>query len=269
MRAGYRVAAAAIALGTGIYLINTHQTPGRLPAAECEQAENVAAVLQSIEQGAGIVLVSDRGDDAIPEPWRDAPVSGSAVAISSGNLCRLAPILAQELEKYPDGVLRNNMSGIYLLERLEFYGVEYGGTSLGDWVYLTGGTIAQGYDDNYLRRLIHHEISSLFFRNYAFPVDTWSAVNPEGFSYATSGGQVLRSIAEGERGGSPALLRQGFLSDYGRSTLENDFNSYAETALVAPGELAALARAYPRVKRKLNILREFYRQVSRGFQFPD
>ena len=61
-------------------------------------------------------------------------------------------------------------------------------------------------------------------------------------------------------GGDPS--GSGFLSDYAKTSLENDFNTYAETALADPDAMSARAGAAPVVAAKLRLLIEAYRALD-------
>ncbi|HHJ15676.1 MAG TPA: hypothetical protein ENJ80_03165 [Gammaproteobacteria bacterium] len=221
---------------------------------------------QAIERKYGIAVEYETGDAAIPELWRNPPANGTAEPMTKANLCRYLPVLAHELDKYPADVIRQNLATVYLLNSLGFFGVQYGGTSLDHSIYLTGGNTVEGYDDSYFATLFHHEMSSIFFRNYDFPTEEWNSVNPGRHVYAKSDRQILQAITDGEDdGGDESLYSEGFLSKYGYSTLENDFNLYAEMAFTHPRQLRQLAEKYPRIRKKSELLRKFYTGISRDF----
>lgn len=56
--------------------------------------------------------------------------------------------------------------------------------------------------------------------------------------------------------------RQGFVSDYGRSSIENDVNTYAELLMADPAELMRLAEAFPPVEAKARLFARYYARLN-------
>jgi hypothetical protein len=123
----------------------------------------------------------------------------------------------------------------------------------------------QGYSDDYLKKTIHHEFSSILIHNNSFPVKNWMAVLPNDFSYAKSVEQEVTAINSGWKPETPApeIFEKGFLTKYGMSTMENDINTYAEMLFTEPERLKNLAREYIDIERKYAILTAFYRNLDK------
>ena len=103
-------------------------------------------------------------------------------------------------------------------------------------------------------------------RTHQFPIEAWRANNPQGFHYAETDAQILRSIEfDNELKGDENLYREGFLAAYGRSTLENDFNLYAEMAFTRPEHLQNLVAKYPKIRNKFKLMKAFYLGISKNF----
>jgi hypothetical protein len=76
---------------------------------------------------------------------------------------------------------------------------------------------------------------------------------------------VIRSAALESRQDptkAPKWHAAGFVSDYGMSSLENDFNTYAELAMTEPEKLKQLADQYPIIRAKTRILVQFYGRLA-------
>jgi len=58
----------------------------------------------------------------------------------------------------------------------------------------------------------------------------------------------------------------GFLSPYGATNPENDFNVYAETVFLNPSHVATQAEKHPIVAKKLALLMEAYIQLDARFE---
>lgn len=247
----------------GFFLIGKEAIDDILSHTSCIIFTDFEKQIGDIEQRYKIELEYESEKIKIPELWSNPPANGTAEAIAQSNLCRAVTILSRELKKYPPNVIRSNLKAICLLKSLSFYGVGYGGTSLGRSLYLTFGSRSEGYNDNYFSNLIHHEFSSILFNAYAFPEKEWSAINPKNFHYATSDKDILHAIeTDTDMDGSDKLYRDGFLAAYGQSTLENDFNLYAEQVFVAPQKLQRLTKKYPAIKQKADLVKRFYTNIS-------
>jgi hypothetical protein len=224
------------------------------------------AALVTLEREYGISIEYDDASGILPELWRVPPASGEATAIDELELSRYARVLAAELQKYPADVISANLEHIYLIGKLRLFGADYGGTSLGKSIFLTSGSRARGYDAYYLESLFHHEFSSVLLRHHSFPELRWKALNPAGFTYTDDDADVLQAIARGELSGNAVLYEQGFIAEYGHTTLENDFNLYAETVFVDPDRMQALINEHRAIREKYYLLKEFYLNVSPNFQ---
>jgi len=228
--------------------------------------KDVKKDIQELELKYGIKIKYDVDEKTIPKPWRRSPSNATAEPLNQINLNRLIQILSRELNKYPIDIIKRNLSDIYLFKSLSFYGVQYGGTSINTSIYLTGGSVIEGYDNIYFASLFHHEMSSIFYRAYPFPKETWSSINSENFFYADSNSQVLEAIVKGnESGDKTRFYQKGFISKYGQSTLENDFNLYAEMIFIHPQQLKRLSDKYPRVRQKFELIKHFYVEISEDF----
>jgi hypothetical protein len=224
------------------------------------------AALKDLEKKYGVAIIHEVGPHFILELWREPPSNGRATPISDFELSRYARILRLALDKYPSDVITRNLGSIRLSSSLSFYGVAYGGTSLGNVLYLTSAGRTHGFDDRYIEQVFHHEFSSVLLRNYAFPQQRWLAANPVGFEYPSGDDKALQSISAQRSAPEGAkLYSQGFLSEYGRSTLENDMNLYAETIFTDAGRMKKLVATYARVRTKYLVLKDFYLGISPEF----
>lgn len=262
----YKILIAAALATLGLYQFQGGGLADYFSEQWCLLFGNSQKTIQKLEKQYQLVVKYDVKENVIPESLRNPPSSATAQPFDQRYLCRYIQNISLELKKYPTDIIKHNLSAIYLFNSLSFFGVNYGGSSLGDAIYLTAGSISEGYDNDYFASLLHHEISSLFFRNYRFPTDAWSAINPDSFQYAESDRQVLKAIENGNKSTkSETLYHDGFLAKYAQSTLENDFNLYAEMAFTQPYKLKSLAIKYPRINQKTKLIRDYYLGISKEF----
>ena len=81
----------------------------------------------------------------------------------------------------------------------------------------------------------------------------WEAFAPEGWAFAATNEAALSHGYDRD----PAP-ESGFLSAYGATNAENDFNTYAEKIFTDPKPLLALACKQPLVRRKLEFVLKTY-----------
>src|SRR6185369_11235052 len=79
---------------------------------------------------------------------------------------------------------------------------------------------------------LHHELSSLVLRADAGSLAKWAELAPAGWPFVEDPGGALRRAET-----AAPSLDTGFLSAYGATNLENDFNVYAEKMFGNPEEV--------------------------------
>lgn len=126
----------------------------------------------------------------------------------------------------------------------------------------------QGYTDKYLRRTIHHELSSVLIRDRKFPVKKWRAALPAGVVYDDTIDKEVKAIKPGRDLvlANNNLLNRGFLSSYGRTNCINDVNTYAELLFVEPDKLKNY-RKNTAHKTKYTLLVIFYEILDLGYKW--
>lgn len=214
------------------------------------------------------VIVVDRADDSIfPESWLKDPVSASAVALPEAERDGCRQLIEAELAKYPAAVLEKNLTRVHLLARLHYYGVATGGTRSARVVYVVkNGRIPPALFVNNF----HAEFSSILLRNHrkAFDEAAWQAANPSGFAYRGSG---VAAVKDGLASTKLSEERhaEGFLNDYAKASLEEDFNSFAGRLFTGDPALWEAIGRFPKIADKAEVAMAFYASIdsafSRGF----
>ena len=201
-----------------------------------------------------------------PKEYSTPPASAKGSQISLRHARNLLPIIEQFLSTYPRELVKKNLSDIYLVGKLEFYAKSYGGTYIGSAIYIrTKGTLIW-YDDWSLLGTIHSEFSSILFRNYKFPIEQWEAVNPPGWKYEGTGFEMLGRSDLHKL--DEQLFHNGFLENYSQSSLENDFNMFVDWAFARPSYLRELSLKYERIRKKYQLVLEFYQSVDPAITIP-
>jgi hypothetical protein len=178
----------------------------------------------------------------------------------------------QALDAYPPAFLKVQGPNILLTDKLTILGQLVGGTVQVQmhkgWVILASDYLFGSNDLKFMRRAFHHEFSSLLIEIAPFPHAAWEAALPEGFTFPPRNNQeVLKSLQNYPSADEmPEIYARGFVDGYGRSSKNNDINTYAEFLLEKPDELAALAARYPAIAKKAAIISGFYQSLDPGFK---
>lgn len=213
-----------------------------------------------------VPVLTSSSHDVFPEAWRKAPVSAQGSALSDEKFSQAKATLEAALSKYPATVLKANLKAVYVLSELRYRGVVTSGTNSRTCVYLKMGDNRAGYTPAHVEGTFHAEFSSILIRNCPQFLDkkAWQKANPEGFQYLGDG---VDAVKQGKAGlkYEAALLEKGFLSQYGCSTLENDFNGLTIRLFAGDTSLWAVAEQYPRIRTKLQLALSFYQQLDPSF----
>lgn len=201
-----------------------------------------------------------------PKEWLRMPISGEGTGVPPEEVARMLGAVEKLLSEYPKEVLKKNLTDIYLIKGLKFYGRSFGGTYDNSAIYISSEGQSEAHTEEYLLSTMHSELSSIFFCNYwsEFPRKAWYAANVEGWEYKGTGVEMLGQ--EDIFGQSEELLGRGFLVKYSQSSLENDFNMFAFWAFTRAERLEELAAKYERIKKKYELVVQFYEKIDPGIR---
>ena len=215
------------------------------------------------------VLCDVDRDDYFPPYWKNKKISPKAEATELEHAKRLLYDIYPSLHLYSKNFLSNNLKGIKLSKSLSFYEINYGGTNSTDDIYLTVGEVTKGFSKKYNIGNFHHEFSSIIKRNYKsfFPEKTWKSLLPTSFKYLGSGSLALKEGVASLKG-SPELYKEGFLSQYSKASIEEDFNMIAGTVFSNPSLMNELKNEYPKLNEKYELWLNFMKTVDPKFTGP-
>ncbi|MCS7078338.1 MAG: hypothetical protein NZ455_16620 [Bacteroidia bacterium] len=201
-----------------------------------------------------------------PTKWLYGPISATYSFIEEREKNRFVPIILKAMRKYPAAVLKKNLKRIYLVGYLSFYGVKFGGTNSNDCLYLCNEGSHRGYTDFYLEQIFHHEFSSILLRNYPqyFQKEEWIKYTKHEFQEGATGVDAIKN-GTNKTEFDEELCHKGILYQYALSTLENDFNSYAENIFCPTKEFWKVVEQYPNVRQKLYLIIDFYHEINKEF----
>lgn len=259
------VLAFIVILGSGLYLYGIHPTDSGHDFSCLDNKASLKAKIFAFERRFDLAVHYRVDENFLPAVWQISPVNGSAESLDEKELLRVLDITCGEMLRYPLKVIKRDLDALYLSKKLSLFGVDYGATILSQSVYLTSEGKEAGFSDDYLRRAFHHEFSSILIHLHPFSEKEWRAVNPPGFKYLNElegEGEVLEVVARGEirKEPAPELLKQGFLAEYGKTSLENDVNTYVENYFLNNGEVSPMLSR--RINEKLKIIKNFYKSIE-------
>jgi hypothetical protein len=202
-----------------------------------------------------------------PKTWLRSGVRARATALVPTRRAEAYALVERAISKYPPGFVEEHVERIYILSDLTFRGVRAGGSNSRRRIYVVIPPPGRG-SGAYFERVFHSELSSVLLRRHRqlFDPNDWLRGTIPGFTYGASGAAAVRhGLADTHP--TDWTLKQGFLYEYGMSSLENDWNSYAGYLLTHPERLTDFATRYPGVAHKQALTTRFYRALDPRFVF--
>lgn len=178
-------------------------------------------------------------------------------------LAKYPSILGKALKKYPERVIRKYLDAVYFAKTMETEGIKASGTC-GFFIWSVYLADDGKKDDKRAERTFHHEFSTVLLRQTGFLINPWEEQNPKEFKYLYETIKNRRDIRISGKG-TKSDYEDGFITDYGRTTFENDFNEYAAMIFTAPREFKKIMDQYPRVRNKFKLWLEFYHKIDPVF----
>lgn len=162
------------------------------------------------------------------------------------------------LAVYPAGFVDKLIDAIFVCGMLRLHGTPAGGTVGPAWIILSAPSDMNRASIVLTSELgVHHELSSIVYRHNPITVMRWTAFAPADVSFAAQAGEAL--VRGNATDPDPST---GFLTAYGASTPENDFNTYAEKLFVDLDTLKAKANQHDLIKRKLKFVLDTYEHID-------
>jgi len=181
----------------------------------------------------------------------DADTGGKIVQVELHAVPAALDGIEESLAVYPPGFIAQLCRAIFISGPLTDDGERAGGTYGRAWLVLVASSdSSQRSIFVNVRNGVHHEFSSLIWRKIPLLPSRWAETLPTNWTPARNNEEAIRM---GHAGGK-IDVRGGFVSRYGRSSAENDFHTYAQTAFLDPERLVSLADQHPLVAHKLALL---------------
>jgi hypothetical protein len=230
---------------------------------ELDARANLKAQTPRIEQSHAIRVGYGNPADFWAPPYLAEDAAAPGLAMEPAGLRDASFVLngiEAALQQYPPGFVSKLIKAVFICGELRLEDEIAGGTYHYAWVIISapsGGGAG-------LRELgfeaFHHELSSFVLSAEVGTRQHWAEFAPAGWQFADSARDQLR------RATSPdPPLDTGFLNAYGATSIENDFNMYAELMFGFPDHVACLAQKYPLIRRKLDFVMQTYVALDPAF----
>jgi len=229
--------------------------------AACTPQESIEETQSRLTAEHGVVIrPSDPGTFYIA-PYGEKEAKLPVGKMFAANLFVLPKSLRgieDALSRYPKGFVASLIKAIFISGELWFDGKPAGGTYHHSWI-IVASTTNKNKESNYEAALygVHHKLSSFVLNKQPITGMAWGELMPQGWSAATSYAKAL-----GVNWSDEPDYVNGFLSKYAETSVENDFNTYAEFAFSNPAELVKLANNYPLIAKKLRLFIDAYSRLS-------
>ena len=173
--------------------------------------------------------------------------------------------LRTALSVYPDGFLRQMLHRVAVAGDITVLGEPAGGLFHGDMVAISYFNVGDPASAAFDSDTLHHELSSIVRAHATFNVSAWTAANPPNFHYLDFDSYKNVLADPGSVDGSEALHRDGFVALYGTTSLDNDWNTYAEKVFGHGQEFGREIRNFPAMQAKTRQLMDIYLSFDPAF----
>lgn len=231
--------------------------------------EEIDKLFEPITSKYGIKIIYKIGDDFLSPVETSMPLTGPqknsiVKPIELRVLVKYPGLLQNAFEKYPVKVIKEYLRAICFAKEINENGFKYGGSYdiFRRIIYLANdGT----QENDYSIDAFHHEFSSLLLNRHGFLLNPWVQQNPKNFKYLydTYGNfKNLQRYMEIKVNGTEEDYKKGFMSTYGQTNFENDFNEYSRFVFNHPQKFKKIMNQYPRVRGKFLLFLEFYHKID-------
>lgn len=230
-------------------------------SAACVRANATQLVIQETP----VLIVTSSSSSIFPQSWLSQDINAIAETLRPSEVARSTKIINKAAAKYPGQILGDNLRAIYVLHRLKYCGISTSGTNSARDIYIANRGKREGFTDDWLESTFHEEFSSILLRNFPqyLDVNSWTKVNPPSFQYGASG---VAAVASGQDSQifSSTFNAEGFLYEYSKATLENDFNSIAAQLFLGNADFWSIVDKHPKIREKTEFVIGFYHKLSPG-----
>lgn len=203
-----------------------------------------------------------------PEKIHNYSQDITGTVASENKLKIFYPYLKTFLMSYDISFLRNHIEEMIVVENLKKNGFDIGGLSDGRKIFVCLDNYVGNLTEVYLR-ILHHEFSSAIFKaNQYEETLKWKEVSKKKYDFSNSFNERCLKNFDFAYTTNDSINLDGFMFNYGKTNEENDFNTYAESLFIRT-DFVKKIKIFPKINKKLEMLKQFYRNVGFKGKFPD
>jgi len=177
--------------------------------------------------------------------------------------------LKQFFESYNKDFIKDKIKNIYIFKNITYLETQVDGLSDGENIWLNLDNYSASRITKVYVTTLHHEFSSNIYKSTSLVKRfIWKKISSSYYSTIAFLKKCLNNY-EFCQTSTKEMLNDGFLKMYAMTNDENDFNVYAQMLFTEPQKLKQLESDYPMVHKKLEKLKEFYRDLGFKGKFPD
>lgn len=257
------------ALGLCLCLLGFNQFY-RLYRYKTYPKEQIDAAFKPIVEKYGIEIVYEINEgflSPLESPIIPAgpPRDSKVVPIRHRVLLDFPDSLEKALGRYPVHVIKKYMKSIHFAGEIEHAGFKYAGSydPFRRIIFL----VSDGWsDESFPIGTFHHEFSSLLLKRHSMLLNPWFNQNPMNFRYLYDTDRDMLEIYDSVSStGTEKDYEKGFMSSYGQTDFENDFNEYSKMIFTFPQKFKQIMDRHPRVRGKFLVWLKFYREIDPVF----
>ena len=212
----------------------------------------------------GQMIVCEATPRIFPFVWRFPPQELTAKSLAKSKINSAVAVVKEVLSHYPAGFLKKYLKTIYILDEIKEEGIEIGGTVwwLEGIVYLSNGVGSA----EWLREVLNHEIGHivLVHPDSNFWGRDWAALNAPCFRYGKGGFEAIKANHQDTTPKS-VHYAQGFVSEYAKSAVAEDFASLSEGLMSGDKEFWAAVDKSPILAKKVAYAIKTYGSLDAAF----
>ena len=218
------------------------------------------------DQRTGVVISFDASDNIFPRRWHRNKIKARVISLPQADRNRIIASLEKAFSKYPANILHKYLKTVFVLKKLEFFGLPYGGTYSKNNIYISSDDSLSTGTDFFVESIFHHEFSSILLKNYKcrFDENAWKLLNPHDFVYGKGG---ISAISDGTSSMvfDANLNKLGFLNKYSQSSIEEDINVFSQNLFCGNKSFWEIVDKFDIIRAKTHLIIEFYNIINPVF----
>jgi hypothetical protein len=228
-----------------------------LLAGACGPKHSLTAAVRQFEAQTGVDV---HVTGTLGEPLPPVP-SAVELGVVDPKLARQKlPLLSAVLMAYPSSVRRDMIGHLYLVGKLRIDGVPFLGVAQPRQGRFELALRPQT-DPEELARTMHHEIGHLFEAEDPYRTSGFRDVSADAYV-----GQA--PVKHWKDAARLEWLTAGFVTPYASKNAAEDFSEIAGLAWMHPDRARELAKRFPTIGAKLDMLTDIYQRTAPGIVLP-